>query len=282
METADGQQNNKHENGPPPRKQTLSKLAYFFGLAFILTVISSQYLHPIKNPLGSFLLIYAIPAVFVTIVSGLAILKKAFRNNLAAIEWGLASWGVLLSGSYIIDLSVFNLLFAFDPGALVSLNRSLPFSHIGLSPWFMIALSLLVIGPAEEYLFRGFVFGGALRAFPEQHWLLLAVLASALFTLVHFYYFLIFGLASGIILPDIFAIGLAMSATYYFSGGNLLIPILLHGLFDSFGFLSLATTGGLGENMRLFMIGAGLLMAIYLARRSFLLSNHPPTSAWET
>lgn len=265
------------------RKQTLSKPAYFLGLAVVLAVIYSQYFFHFKNIFASFLIIYGVPIFFVTFVSGWVILKKAFRNNLVAAEWGLASWGLLLLASYVADLVIFNILLALYPQGLLSLNRPSPLLHIGLSPWAMIAVSFLIIGPAEEYIFRGFVFGGALRAFPKVHWSVLAVLASALFALVHFYYFLLFGAASGLIVPDIFAIGLALSATYYFSGGNLLIPILLHALFDSFGFLSLATGTNVGNNLRLLLVGAGILMAIYLAgKHSLPGATEKPTAALET
>lgn len=259
--------------GKKLQKPALSKLAYFLGLAVIFSVIFSQYFFPLHNIYRSFIVIYGVPIVFITIISGFVILKKAFRNNLVAIQWGLASWGVALSASYVLDLIILNLLLNLNPDSLVSLNKPTPFAHLGPSLWIMILLSFVVIGPAEEYIFRGFVFGGALRTFPKRHWFVLALLSSALFAFVHFYYFLNFGLASSVIIPDIFAIGLALSIAYYFSGGNLLVPILLHALFDSFGFLSLATSSDIGDNLRLLLIGAGILTAIYLIDKQSSLAS---------
>jgi membrane protease YdiL (CAAX protease family) len=271
----------RNSPGQELKKRKLSKTAYFLGLAVIFTAVFSQYFFPLRRLDRSFIVIYGVPAVFITVVSGFDIIKRTFRNNFSAVKYGLASWGVLLSISYILDVVILNLLAAFIPNALSPLYHRTPFAHLGSSPWAMIALSFFIIGPAEEYIFRGFVFGGALRAFPRFRWTTVMIFATTVFTLMHFYYILIFGPASIVILPDIFAIGLALSAAYYYSGGNLLIPIILHGLFDSFGFLSLATGSDLGYNLRFFMIGAGLLVAIYLTGKNSFLPGCPPTSALE-
>ncbi|MGA2310636.1 MAG: hypothetical protein ABSG57_13965 [Candidatus Bathyarchaeia archaeon] len=55
-----------------------------------------------------------------------------------------------------------------------------------------------------------------------------------------------------------------MAATYYFSGGNLLVPALVHGAYDATGFLGMATSPGLGATLRGLMILAGLIVALAL------------------
>jgi hypothetical protein len=57
---------------------------------------------------------------------------------------------------------------------------------------------------------------------------------------------------------------LAMAATYYFSGGNLLVPALIHGAYDATGLLGMATSPGLGATLRGLMILTGLIVALAL------------------
>lgn len=65
---------------------------------------------------------------------------------------------------------------------------------------------------------------------------MLAFLSSVFFAAVHLYYALTYGVASLIPFVDIVAIGMALAITYYHSGGNLLIPALIHGVYDATGF----------------------------------------------
>lgn len=247
-----------------------SKTDYFFGLAVILGAVFSQYFFNLGGFYSSLAVIYGLPIIVITILSGQNILRRAFKNNKKALAYGLAAWGISLLAAYIVDLFIFNFLANFDPHSLLPLNNSNPLPYSSASPWVMIILSFAVIGPSEEYIFRGFVFGGALRAFPKRHWFLLAILSSAVFSIAHFYYFLTFGAASGIIIPDIFAVGLALAAAYYYSGGNLLVPVFFHGLFDALGFLSSATGTNLGDNLRFFLVGIGIITALFLLAKSLL------------
>jgi membrane protease YdiL (CAAX protease family) len=131
----------------------------------------------------------------------------------------------------------------------------------------MIAFSFLVVGPSEEYLFRGFVFGGLLNIFKGRHWLLLALLSSMFFASVHLYYAIVYGVASAIQFADLITFGMAMAATYYVSGGNLLVPAMIHGAYDATGYLGVATSSDIGAQLREVMILTGLIIAVFVFTR---------------
>jgi hypothetical protein len=60
-----------------------------------------------------------------------------------------------------------------------------------------------------------------------------------------------------------------MAATYYMSHGNLVIPALIHGIYDATGFLGVATSMSIGLALRAVFIIIGLILAIiYLHRRN--------------
>jgi membrane protease YdiL (CAAX protease family) len=91
-----------------------------------------------------------------------------------------------------------------------------------------VAISLLVVGFVEEFIFRGFlmsriagIFGGGRWA-----WIVALVLQAALFGLSHGYQQL-YGMAlTG-------AIGLFLGSVYLLSGRNLWVPVIGHGVYDA-------------------------------------------------
>jgi membrane protease YdiL (CAAX protease family) len=133
--------------------------------------------------------------------------------------------------------------------------------------WAQGDAAIAVSGPAEKYIFRGFVYGGLLNLFKGCHWLFLAFISSVLFALVHLYYAAVYGIASIIPFIDIVAIAMALSITYYLSGGNRLIPALIHGAFDATGFLAVAVSPKVGLSLRGLLTLSGLVLAVMLARR---------------
>jgi membrane protease YdiL (CAAX protease family) len=128
----------------------------------------------------------------------------------------------------------------------------------------MVGASLLIVGPAEEYLFRGFVFGGLLSLFKNHHWLVLSLVSSFFFAAAHLYYGLVYGVASAIDFTDLATFGMAMCVTYYLSGGNLLVPAVLHGAYDATGFLGVATSSQIGAVLRVLMMLVGIAVALSL------------------
>lgn len=131
------------------------------------------------------------------------------------------------------------LLFAFQYGALFALDQ------VGLStgqnqavvpagdpvPYYlaMIAVSLAVVGPVEELLFRGVVQGGIRRAFDAVPAVLVASLA---FGLIHL------PAVSGTLVEQwayvgvVVVLGSVLGALYEWTD-NVLVPGLVHGIYNA-------------------------------------------------
>lgn len=262
----------------PSQKKDISTkniLIYLFSLSLVLASILSQYIiHP-PGIISKFSLTYGIPIAVITLFYGKDILKNSLRKTGKALDYGLAYWGVLSVVSYIAGIIMINVIATFDPAALSLLDRANPVIPTSTNwAWVMTFFSFLIIGPAEEYIFRGFVFGRLLKIFHGKHWFALAFLSSLIFAFVHLYYLLTFGITSAIIFTDIIAIGMALAIAYYASGGNLIVPALLHGAFDASGFFSIAIGSNVGTYFRIFMVGLGLILALGLIIRHYIL--HTP------
>jgi membrane protease YdiL (CAAX protease family) len=164
--------------------------------------------------------------------------------------------GILISGA------AFYIIVSFDPTAVNLLDRPCPVLNVpDYAAWIMVFASFLVVGPAEEYLFRGFIFGGLLSLFKDRHWLSLALVSSILFATAHLYYAVVCGVTSLIPFIDVLSFGIAMAITYYLSGGNLFIPAMIHGAYDATGFLGIAVSSGVGIFLRSSMIAIGVIVA---------------------
>lgn len=246
-------------------KPTISKSQFFSGLFLIMTLIYSQYFFPIHGIANRMLFVYGIPIVIASLLLGKTIARNAFRNNSKALFHGLAYWGLFALAGYAVEIFIIYLLTSADPSSLGLLDRANP--RVPVNPamvWAMIPISIFIVGPAEEYIFRGFIFGGFLEIFRGKNWFFWALVSSFIFAAVHLYYLTTFGLASSIFFVGIVFVGLALAMTYYVSDGNLLIPILFHGIFDATGFLSIALGNNLGINLRVFLAAIGVFTAILL------------------
>jgi len=179
----------------------------------------------------------------------------------AAVKYGFASYGSFTGLGYIITFVIILLFIIFDPAALNILNNPNPvLNTTPENAWVMVWVSFLVVGPAEEFIFRGFIFGGLLNVVGNRHWISLAFLSSILFAAAHLYYTLEYGLVSIIMFTQLVAFGMAMAAAYYLSNGNLLIPSFIHGLFDATGFLTVAISLDFGATLRLQLFYVSLAM----------------------
>jgi membrane protease YdiL (CAAX protease family) len=141
-------------------------------------------------------------------------------------------------------------------------------------------VSFLVVGPAEEYLFRGFMYGGLLNITKDKHWLPLAIISSLMFAGVHAYYAVTYGIASSVAFIDLVAFGVAMCVTYYWTGGNILVPAFIHGLYDATGFLGVATTTLIGTIARIILMAIGVAFAIVYLPKKIRLTTAPIQDAY--
>lgn len=98
----------------------------------------------------------------------------------------------------------------------------------------MIAVSILVVGPAEELLFRGVIQGGLRRSFGAAPAILIA---SVLFGLLHVG-------VDGTLTEQLAYMGItvllgALLGVLYERTGNILVPALAHGLYNAIIFATL-------------------------------------------
>ena len=263
----------------------VSKTSYIAGLIVIFVCVYSQYLAQCLGfhyglVLGT-LIVYVVPILIVTLLWGTAIAKRFFNNTYSAVKLGLGFFGAFTVLGIIVAAVILFFLTVYNPSTVNLLNKPNP--ALNVSPqlaWIMVAFSILVVGPAEEYLFRGFMFGALLEIFRNHHWLTLAFASSVLFAAVHLYYAVTYGLASLIQFTELITFGMAMAATYYFSKGNLLVPSLIHGVFDATGFIGVAVSVDVGLRLREYMILIGVIVGfVLLIQRSHMRDYNTPAES---
>jgi membrane protease YdiL (CAAX protease family) len=263
--------------------KTLPKKLYLLGVLVIFAAVYSQYFIKLGQVTG-YLVVYGIPVLVVSLMFGREMLQKANQNGGKALKLGLGLFGVLTAVGIFLSVVALLIINNFDPNAMELLSKPNPVLDVPPNvAWIMIAISLLVIGPVEEYLFRGFMYGGLLSMTKGKHWLPLAIVSSFLFASVHAYYAITYGVVSIIPFITIITFSIAMSITYYYSGGNILVPAVIHGVYDATGFLGVATTtdAGLAARGTLIFICVliGFILAItYLIKKTRINppSNIPP------
>ena len=242
----------------------INKGYYIIGIIILFATSYGQYLIS-SNFIMNLLIVYGVPILVASIFWGRTILKKSIHNMFVALKFGLGAYGAFTVLGTLISFGIIFFLASFDPSALNLLHRLNPVLNIPPgAAWVMVAGSFLIIGPSEEYIFRGFVYGGLLSIFKNRHWFSLAFISSIMFAAVHLYYGLTYGIASLIAFTDLITFGMAMAVTYYLSGGNLLIPALIHGAYDATGFLGVATSQGLGAILRYSLLLIGIIVALVI------------------
>ncbi len=262
-------------------EKSISKPLYVIGVITIFACVYSQYIFPdfVRGILG-YLVIYGIPIAITSVFFGREIMRRAAKNNKEATKYGFGMFGALTLINVLFSVVALAIITLFNPQAPEILQRPNPVLE-GLSPnaaWIMIAISFLVIGTAEEYLFRGFMYGGLLNISKGKHWLPLAIVASVLFAAVHGYYLTTYESASVIPFLTLATFGFAMCAAYYYSGGNILLPALIHGAYDATGFLTIAISEEVGLAARGALILVGTTFAIYILLKRVVMKPFPPTS----
>lgn len=131
------------------------------------------------------------------------------------------------------------------PQSIIEIGQQDPFVFVLLA-----VLSVLIVGPAEELLFRG-VIQTRLR---ETFGVVVALtVATALFALIHVFGFLGGGVGGAVLgVSVLFVIGSVLAVVYEYTG-NLVVVAILHGLFN-------ATQGAFGY----FSVQAGDLATVAL------------------
>jgi membrane protease YdiL (CAAX protease family) len=242
-----------------------AKWFYLIGLIAIFGSVFSQYLGVNYGPIPGFLVVYGVPILVITLLWGTTIINRFFNRTPSALKIGLGYFGAYTVLGIFVSFVILIVLLLFDPNTLNFLDKPNPVLNIPPDlAWIMVPVSLLIVGPAEEYIFRGFVFGGLLALFKNKHWLSLAFVTSLLFGGTHLYYAITYGMASLIPFTDIVALGMALATTYHLSEGNLFAPSLIHGAYDATAFIGVATTQDTGTLLRGLMIIIGLVAGLVL------------------
>jgi len=240
---------------------------YIAGVVVILLGVYAQYVLNIGT-VGSFLLAYGLPLAVVRALWWDGIAGNALRNNTSALRYGLAYYGIFTAIGIIGSLAVVYALTALDPSAVGLLQQPNPVLNVPPDvALVMVFVSILVVGPAEEVLFRGFVFGGLVSLTGGRHWVAMAFASSVLFAMAHLYYALVYGIASAVPFVELVAFAMAMAAAFHFSGGNLLVPAMIHGVYDASGFIGVAVSLDVGTALRIGMLILGLIFAVTFSRQ---------------
>jgi len=228
-------------NAPPA-----SLTRYFTGVVITVVAIYSQYFVPQQFPAaevvygnlaGDVFVVYGIPVIAFVLLVGPGPLRD-WRQRMGLATWqGLRFYGLLTLLGLLVVIML-TIVYAFiDPAALQLLSRPNPvLEQAKGNPWFFVGFSF-VAGAFEETIFRGFFFG-YWRDRPGP-WFTPAVWTSVAFAAVHLYYATTYGIAAPLLFPSLFLLGFAFAATYRYSGGNLVIPAVLHGAHDAAAFLTL-------------------------------------------
>ena len=270
MHSSDRRNYGTAEDGNPigvgkPETKAPTRGQYLLGLLVIFASVFSQYVVTGLDLVTKTLIVYGVPLLVISLIWGRQIIAKAFKNSGTAAKYGLGFFGGFTVLGIFLAAIILVVILRFDASAIDALY--MPNPTLDVPPefaWVMVWVSILVIGPVEEYLFTGFVYGGLLSLSKNRYWLGLALISSTLFSIAHMYYALIYGLISVVLFIMLLSFGMAMAATFYTSKGNLIIPAILHGVYDASAFFGIATSIDATVLIRGAMILTGIVIAIVL------------------
>ncbi|MWG35365.1 CPBP family intramembrane glutamic endopeptidase [Halomarina oriensis] len=104
----------------------------------------------------------------------------------------------------------------------------------------LVPLSILLVGPGEELLYRGVIQGSLNESF---HVVRAIVLASAIFASIHVFSLIGSGAGVAAYIGFVFVLATVLGGAYVLSG-NLFVPAMIHGLYNAaqFGLAYLQAT----------------------------------------
>jgi membrane protease YdiL (CAAX protease family) len=253
----------------------LPKILYIIGVLVIFISVYSQYFIRF-GPITGYFVVYGIPIMVVSLFFGKELLTRAGKKNKMAFKFGLGLFGSMMVLGIFLSVIALAVVLQFYPNAANLLTKPNPVLNVSpRDALLLIVVSFLVVGPAEEYLFRGFMYGGLLTITKGKYWMPLAVISSLMFSSVHAYYAITYGVASVVVFINLIAFSIAMSVAYYWTGGNILVPAIIHGLYDATGFLGVATTTTVGVIARGILIAVGLVFAVIYLPKKIRLTSVP-------
>ncbi len=222
-----------------------------YALAVVATAagVLSQYVIPSSwIPAGlvgfvlGLLLVYGVGLAAFFLLFGITPLRNFFRRSgLAGVET-VRWYGVFGFLGFILAFVLLIAYLAIEPHRAEELisRQTQVIQAASSEPLFYILFSIFFVGFVEETLFRGYVLGTVLHLRGTRSWSIHALWTSFLFAGVHLYYAQTYLEVSPVYYAQLVTLALAFSYIYIYSGGNLLLPALLHGAFDAISFLSLA------------------------------------------
>lgn len=167
-----------------------------------------------------------------------------YREDFSLFRWGIPSLrgvGLIIGGFvllYLLNIGAGALSMVFDLETATNqvVERGQANPEIFL---YMIPITVLLVAPAEELLFRGVVQGWFRRAFGVVPGVLIA---SGLFGAIHVFALL----GDGALLYVVVAamLGIVLGALYEYSQ-NMVVPIAVHGMYNAllFGLQYLVASG---------------------------------------
>jgi len=258
---------------PPDRpRDPAPEGRYVAGVVITVLAVVSQYFVPSLVPAslvlygnlpGDLFVVYGIPVLSFAVLVGGAPLRD-WSKRMGTASWEGLRWYGLLSLLALVVVLALAIVYEFvDPAALQYLSRPNPaLTQAAANPWFYVGLSF-VVGAFEETIFRGWIFGYWRDR--GGSWLVPAAWTSAIFAGVHLYYGFTYGPAAPLIFPTLFLLGFSFAATYRYSGGNLVLPALLHGENDASAYLTLINTEiGAIVHYAVILVGGLLGLIAYL------------------
>lgn len=222
----------------------LTVMGFFVPLLLVLLVASifanaGVPLSTERNPLVTYPTLTVIQgagfaivvAIFIRVIDlpGLIQARVPTLRELAMIVGGLIALLGALAG---VSVLYAQLDVATAQNQIVGIGRQHPTLML-----YMLPLAILVIGPTEELLFRGAIQGILRRVYTAGPAI---VLASLFFALAHF---TALGsaatlLAKAATLTAILVLSLVLGAVYEYTD-NLVVPALVHGLYDAVIFVAI-------------------------------------------
>ncbi len=165
-----------------PSEKPLTLSHYLVGIAVMFTCIYVPYFFYLGSGLMGqvlgYLIVYGVPIAVVSVLFGKQILSRAAKNNKKAFPITLGVFSPLYIAGVFLAAVALVVITQLYPSAVQLIQKTNPVLNVSPNvAWIFIAFSLLIVGPAEEYLFRGYMYGGMLSLSKGKYWLPLAILS---------------------------------------------------------------------------------------------------------